>query len=168
MRVCIHIGAPKTGSSAIQYFLQNNRSKLEKYGYFYPEHRTDKNDVSGGHAELGSAVIAGDMEKASALIEGWLEEAKARKLTLLVSSEALYGRIAEVRELFSGHDVQVLAYFRHPVEALVSNHNQSIKRHFGRLPLADFLEQKAAPGNRGVNGEVFLDWIKVFGHESVR
>ncbi|HCP21144.1 MAG: hypothetical protein CMN81_16670 [Spongiibacter sp.] len=168
MRVCIHIGAPKTGSSAIQYFLRNNRSKLEKYGYFYPEHRTDKNDVSGGHAELGSAVIAGDMEKAADTVSGWLQEAQARKLTLLISSEALYGRISEVQELFQGHDVQIFAYFRNPVEALVSNHNQSIKRHFGRLPLVDFLEQRATPNNRGVNGEVFFDWVKVFGPQAVR
>ncbi len=168
MKVCIHIGAPKTGSSAIQYFLRNNRSKLEKYGYFYPEHRTDKNDVSGGHAELGSAVIAGDLEKGSSLVNGWVQEAQARKLTLLISSEALYGRISEVHELFQGHEVQILAYFRNPVEALVSNHNQSIKRHFGRLPLADFLEQRATPNNRGVNGEVFFDWVKAFGPEAVR
>lgn len=168
MRVCIHVGAPKTGSSAIQYFLRNNRSKLEKCGYFYPEHRTDKNNVSGGHAELGSAVISGDLEKAAAVVEEWLAEAKARKLTLLISSEALYGRISEIQELFSGHDVQILAYFRNPVEALVSNHNQSIKRHFGQMPLADFLEQRATSNHRGVNGEVFFDWVKSFGPESVR
>lgn len=167
MRVCVHIGAPKTGSSAIQYFLRNNRSKLEKYGYFYPEHRTDKNDVSGGHAELGRAVIDGDLEAASALVDQWAEEARARKLTLLVSTEALYGRIAETQKVFSGQDVQILAYFRNPVEALVSNHNQLIKRHFGRLPLADFLEQRAHPSNRGVNGDVFLDWVAALGQESL-
>jgi len=168
MRVVIHIGAPKSGSSAIQYFLLNNRSTLAKYGYFYPEHRTDRNDVSGGHAELGSAVIAGDLEKAFSLVNRWVREAQARKLTLLISSEALYGRISEVQKLFHGHEVRIVAYFRNPVEALVSNHNQSIKRHFGRLPLADFLEQRATPSNRGVNGEVFFDWVKAFGPEEVR
>ena len=168
MRVCIHIGAPKTGSSAIQYFLRNNRSKLKKHGYFYPQHRTDKNNVSGGHSDLGSLVIAGDLEKAADLVNGWFQEARAKDLALLISSEGLYGRISEVYELFQGYDVRILAYFRNPVEALVSNHNQSIKRHFGRLPLADFLEQRATPNNRGVNGEVFFDWVKAFGPEAVR
>lgn len=168
MKVCIHIGAPKTGSSAIQYFLRNNRSKLKKHGYFYPQHRTDKNNVSGGHADLGSLVIAGDSEKAADLVNGWIQEARAKNLALLISSEGLYGRISEVHKLFQGHDVKILAYFRNPVEALVSNHNQSIKRHFGRLPLTDFLEQLATPNNRGVNGDVFFDWVEVFGPEAVQ
>lgn len=168
MRVCIHIGAPKTGSSAIQNFLRNNRSKLEKCGYFYPEHRTDKNDVSGGHSELGRAVIDGNLHAASAIADQWLEEARARKLTLLVSAEALYGRVEETRKVFSGQDVQILAYFRNPIESLVSNHNQSIKRHYGRFLLAEFLERRAHPDNRGVNGEVFLDWIAAFGRKAVK
>ena len=112
MRVCIHIGAPKTGSSAIQYFLRNNRSKLKKHGYFYPQHRTDKNNVSGGHSDLGSLVIAGDLEKAADLVNGWFQEARAKDLALLISSEGLYGRISEVYELFQGYDVRILAYFR--------------------------------------------------------
>lgn len=168
MRVCIHIGAPKTGSSAIQYFLSKNRSRLKRSGYFYPDHRTDKNNVSGGHADLGRLVIAGDMEKAATLVNQWVQEAKAKKLALLISSEALYGRISAVHELFQGYEVQILAYFRNPVEALISNHNQSIKRHFGRLPLTEFLEQRATQNNRGVNGEVFFDWVKEFGSEAVR
>jgi hypothetical protein len=39
-RICyIHIGPHKTGTSSIQWFLQENRAELLKYGYFVPETR---------------------------------------------------------------------------------------------------------------------------------
>jgi hypothetical protein len=40
-RICyIHIGPHKTGTSSIQWFLQENRAELLKYGYFVPETAT--------------------------------------------------------------------------------------------------------------------------------
>jgi hypothetical protein len=33
----LHIGAPKTGSTALQYFLYENRRKLAEHGWIYPD-----------------------------------------------------------------------------------------------------------------------------------
>src|SRR5699024_12805516 len=35
--VYLHIGAHKTGTTALQYFLWNNRKRLRKEGYLYPK-----------------------------------------------------------------------------------------------------------------------------------
>ena len=42
-RVCyIHVGPHKTGTTSIQWFLQENREELLKCGYFVPESETKR------------------------------------------------------------------------------------------------------------------------------
>ncbi|WP_290485606.1 hypothetical protein [Idiomarina sp. UBA3162] len=167
MDVVLHIGAPKTGSSAIQYFLHQNRARLLKHGYYYPEHNFDENKVSGGHAHFGTAIAANDLDRAKELFEQWLNEARQLNAKLLISSEALYRHPERVKRLVEGHSVSVLAYFRHPLESLVSNHNQSIKRHYSTQTLDAFLNKQVGVINRGVSGQVFFDWIEYFGRDAV-
>jgi hypothetical protein len=54
--VVFHIGAPKTGASAIQKFLLENRQALKSLGFYYPEHALDENGVSGGHTGFGLKI----------------------------------------------------------------------------------------------------------------
>jgi hypothetical protein len=161
MNVILHIGAPKTGTSAIQFFLNENRNRLKKHGFYYPEHNFDPNNVSGGHASFGALLVEGNVEEAKKLLQQWLHEAKACNCRLLLSAEAMYRRPDSVVSLFEGHELEVFAYFRHPLESLISNHNQSIKRHYSTLTLDDFLYKQVGVNNRGVNGQVFFDWQKL-------
>ena len=39
--IYVHIGYGKTGTTSIQCFLANNRSKLKNYGIIYPNHPSD-------------------------------------------------------------------------------------------------------------------------------
>ena len=54
--VILHIGAPKTGSSALLNFFLKNREQLASAGYYYPEHGFDVNGISGGHSRLGISL----------------------------------------------------------------------------------------------------------------
>ncbi|HJY52915.1 MAG TPA: hypothetical protein VKD89_02735, partial [Candidatus Udaeobacter sp.] len=48
-RVChIHVGPHKTGTTSIQWFLQENRAELLTHGYFVPESETRR----GAHHAL--------------------------------------------------------------------------------------------------------------------
>lgn len=163
MKVILHIGAPKTGTSAIQFFLNENHKRLKSHGLYYPEHNFDPNNVSGGHASFGALLVEGRLEEAKTLLTQWVQEAEQAGCSLLLSAEAMYRRPESVVSLFEEHELQVFAYFRHPLESLVSNHNQSIKRHYSTLTLDDFLYKQVGVNNRGVNGQVFFDWKKLLG-----
>jgi len=54
-RVCyIHVGPHKTGTTSIQWFLQENRAEFLKSGYFVPEGETTR----GAHHALAEKLCA--------------------------------------------------------------------------------------------------------------
>lgn len=167
MQVILHIGAPKTGTSALQYFLNANQKRLERYGIYYPGHDHDANRVSGGHGKLARLVTEGDLGGAAELSEVWLQQAAAKGLKLLLSAEEFYAQADRLPALFAGHEVKVIAYARDPVEFLIANHNQSIKRHFGTEKLPSSLERAVNARNRGVSGEIFFDWASAVGKDNI-
>ena len=165
MRVFLHIGAPKTGTSAIQYFMNTNRLLLERLGFCYPEHHLDQNNVSGGHTSLGVSLVDKDMNKAGQIVDGWLSEAQKRRCDLVLSGESFYGFFKELKALFSGHSVEIISYYRDPLESLISNHNQVVKRHFETRNLSDYLATFIGQPAHGFSGEVLLKWQSFFGKE---
>ena len=67
--VIFHIGAPKTGSTAIQKFCLENRETLKEHGLYYPYHGVDVSDLKsalyavfgtfqGNNASNFSTVVA--------------------------------------------------------------------------------------------------------------
>ena len=57
-RVCyVHVGPHKTGTTSIQWFLQENRAELLKLGYFVPESDTKR----GAHHALAERLAGLDV-----------------------------------------------------------------------------------------------------------
>jgi len=164
--VVLHIGAPKCGSSAIQRFCVGQRDELLTSGYYYPEHPLDVNGVSGGHTQLAGALLNGKHEQAAATLQRWLEEARASKAILLLSAEALYGQHEAMAELCRGLRVKVVAFLRHPVEYLLANHNQGIKRHFSTQRLGALLPELLGRPAGHLAGLPLLHWAEAFGADS--
>lgn len=164
--VVLHIGAPKCGSSAIQRFCVGQRDELLTLGYYYPEHPLDVNGVSGGHTQLAGALLNGKHEQAAATLQRWLEEARARKAALLLSAEALYGQHEAMAELCRGLRVKVVAFLRHPVEYLLANHNQGIKRHFSTQRLGALLPDLLGRSTGHLAGLPLLQWADAFGDDN--
>jgi hypothetical protein len=130
MRILIHVGPGKTGSSAIQHSLLRRAPELLQHGIYYPSHILDKNGVSSGNVDAvfstdASGSLIFSHEKAS----GLLEQAKHRGAnTLLLSSEAFIARFEPMLAFFEC--VNVIFYLRNPMECAESLYNQSVKRHF--------------------------------------
>lgn len=164
--IILHVGAPKCGSSAIQRFCVNHRSELLTLGYYYPEHTLDVNGVSGGHTQLAGALLDNKREQAAATLQCWLQEARTHRACLLLSAEALYGQHQAMAELCVGFQVRVIAFLRHPVEYLIANHNQGIKRHFSTKRLDALLPEMLGRPTGHLAGLPLLHWADAFGEKN--
>ncbi|SEN44705.1 hypothetical protein [Halomonas caseinilytica] len=162
----IHIGAPKAGSSALQRFCNNNNEKLKEFGFYYPEHSMDKNGVSGGHTQIAGRLVKNDIEKAKEKFDEWLSEADRKGLTLLLSAEAFYGKHAEMKEIAGHCNVRIIAYMRNPIDYLIGNHNQGIKRHMSTRRLSYEVDWSLDRSTGHLAGLPLLAWADAFGDKN--
>ena len=87
-RICyIHIGPHKTGTTAIQSFLQGNRAELLRHGYFVPE----SGNVNGGHHPLARQLCGAEVPPQHRHAAAKFAEALAgaRCEGIVISSEVL-------------------------------------------------------------------------------
>jgi hypothetical protein len=129
LRIVIHIGPPKSGTSAIQKWLTENRERLIVQGVYYPEHGVDKNGVSSGNLfALFELLANGNLQFSDekfALLE---KSANLKKChTLILSSEFFFQHIVVLAKELP--EATFLAYIRFPLEVVESSYNQGIKRH---------------------------------------
>lgn len=130
----LHIGANKTGTSAIQRFCNGHRARLAAAGVLYPEA-----GCSGeAHYRLSDAFgfsHRGLDAGARRALQDDIRSALARELAgscprqVIFSSEnfVLYGSVAEVRDFFRDFDVRVVLYVRRHDRWWPSAWNQSVR-----------------------------------------
>jgi hypothetical protein len=89
-RICyIHVGPHKSGTTSIQWFLQENRAELLKRGYFVPESDTKR----GAHHALAEGLTGLEVgEHREPLVARSIRAiAEAPAEAVIISSEALEG-----------------------------------------------------------------------------
>jgi tetratricopeptide (TPR) repeat protein len=130
----IHVGPPKTGTSAIQNWFSKNADMLRTRGVYYPEHALDPNGVSSGNLSIvcdivqplavgKPAEITVSKEKVTRLLEVFNESGCH---CLFLSSEFFIQHMVALKKLIP--DVFFIAYLRNPIEIIESNYNQGVKR----------------------------------------
>jgi len=130
LTILIHVGPPKSGTSAIQKWLTENTQSLKNAGVFYPSHLTDANGVSSGNLlSLFEHNLKGELkfskEKKRKLLSDFNE---SNASTLLLSSEFFFRQLDLLSEEFP--EAKFIAYLRFPIEVIESSYNQGVKRHF--------------------------------------
>ncbi|WP_162901384.1 histidine kinase [Breoghania sp. L-A4] len=152
MKVIIHIGATKTGSSALQHYLHKNSSRLAQDGVCYP----NVGIASGAQHLIAAALhpsafrmhsndLPDPLPERLVRFRGMMTQALAAARstnahTLLLSSEYLWGEFpdsffASWMESLAGCDVSIYAVLRRPDQWLQSSYLQALKsgqdRDFG-------------------------------------
>ena len=130
MKVLLHIGVWKTGSSAIQIFLGRNRDALRERGLIWPAHAVRRD----GHNAIVHSLRENDDARLDRLLGAARAEARGRRdATVVVSSEHLWPldrrRLKRLAGKLAGDEVKVLAYIRPQEEMWASLYAQQAKAY---------------------------------------
>ncbi len=145
----IHMGGPKTGTSAIQAFLAKNRKKLCQDGVDYPSLEDLGSAESGGVTSGNGVSIAlafqQDKSGESSQYCSYLQVLKSSQATaVLISSEHFAYSKREQLEIIkadveaTGRTLKLVLYIRPQIESVISFYAQRIKRHGESGPLERF------------------------------
>lgn len=146
-RCVLHIGTPKTGTTALQVFLAANAESLRSHGFNYPA--TARR--GGGHHDLAFMCSGGYPEWSApnehsfdTLTRQLKQEIQASPLDLILSSENFYWLCSAeiVAELIAAlgidpRNTTIVVYLRRQEDMVVSWYNQAVKA----LGYAGTLEQ---------------------------
>ena len=149
--VYLHIGLPKTGTTAIQHFLRDNNTALEKHGICYPDLGLDYSSVSpyrNGHF-LVPYFKGEDLPTYESSLNQ-LEEIGNRFEKIILSDEALW-RFGEQRpeaweKLLDdlkerGLRLHIIVYLRRQDRFLLSYYRQRVKGVHTDLSFYDCLDE---------------------------
>lgn len=136
----IHVGRAKTGSTALQIFLYENREKLEDYGWCYPSLKEEFPFVAGnGCPEKNGDIFLEEIEEKRELSkskenwnivwEGILEKLKEKNV--IISAEELSGIDITQKFLIKAKQkystIKVIIYLRRQDRAIEAMWNQRVK-----------------------------------------
>lgn len=144
IKLFLHIGHGKTGTSAIQSSLAIASDELFKKGISYPIQQSLRDQAA--QLEITSGNWQPNQE--SSLTEQLLEISKShqRYSSIILSSESLFWLVPELihnKSEWENHiDIHIILAVREIEEMLSSEYQQRIKRHGDAMPLKQFLRAR--------------------------
>jgi hypothetical protein len=131
-RIDIHVGQHKTGTSAIQKSLNQNREWLLTKGILYPQP-----DCLDAHHQIASYVLSTVEDKTVThnkffeIVESWNKQANFQNCLLLLSSEIFSEGVDfdYLKGYFSDKKVRIIIYIRRQDLLLESVYNQVLKQN---------------------------------------
>ena len=133
-KLVFHAGTNKTGTTTLQYCLEENKTRLAQRGIYYPPTRHDP-PRPPKHQFLVKQMIAGDVQGLGASVLSALRAMPSNTNLILFSAEGLFNHwwdfAAESRSMLrflaSAFRLEVLICFRDAVEFAVSSYCQSVR-----------------------------------------
>ena len=129
MQIYIHIGPPKSGTSAIQNWCARHQQTLLENSVYYPSHTVDENGISSGNLRsLFSKDSSGNLEFKQTKLLKEIKHAKGIGAKIIVFSSEFFFKQAELL-IDAIPDAKFIAYIRFGLEQFESSYNQGVKRH---------------------------------------
>ncbi len=163
MKVYLHTGAGKTGTSALQVALATLRPQLAAAGILYPagfngsDARAELGETTSGNAAILGGLVNAKQRRPGfdkPAVMAWLNAciAEAAGRDLLFSSEMMqFARADETAELCAffaaaGYEVTVIHYVRHALDQAVAAYLQHLKH--GMIGLIGSGEHEELPDRK--------------------
>jgi len=174
----LHIGFHKTGTSALQEYLNENREELEEKGIFYPK---SLNNKYPGNVDLSWALkkeppkwssITNSQEKEK-IISYYLHQIKNTECNdIIISSEDFslldneISSIEKIKTIFNNYNIKIIAYIREPKEFIFSLYAHAVREKVVTSSFEEYLLNKY--NFRASDFALrLLPWQKVFGKEKL-
>jgi len=134
MKLILHIGLPKTGSTYLQSALAFNRKRLSSiYGIYWPiscSYKSGEGDTIGHH-KFADSLKRGDLTSAKQMLLETVNEANKHGCnSIIISSEGL--SVVNTNTFESAIDgiglseINIIAYLRHPADLILSWYSQDV------------------------------------------
>ena len=181
MRILLHVGMPKAGSTALQQALAGARDALARRGVLYPRaplFQDSQNFLVAGLEErrhamprMIRAAYEGRLDEIQPAFTKWLEGLRAsvaasRPETLVLSSEWLFGlrgssKFDRLGELLGGlggpgGGIEIVAYVRRPSDQYLSAIQQTLKGSHAIRPPAAVRYRTPLEGFARIAGQVHV------------
>ncbi|MDC9728556.1 MAG: hypothetical protein PSN04_04400 [Methyloprofundus sp.] len=136
LKLVIHAGTPKTGTTSLQTYLDKKQRKLRGLGILYP-HNLEKltNSSAPKHQWFEKNLATANLDSFLENFKNILSQVKKETHTIILSSEGIYNywwdfpeeSKALLCELDQFFDVEVWVWFREPLEFIESYYKQCIR-----------------------------------------
>lgn len=151
MKYIIHIGQSKTGTSSLQSFLSNNRKKLTKQGFLYPDVFIGNNALNTSEHNALADELAGFTRHPGLSSKEYFEQFKSQAKDnncnkIILSAESFFGtpqiwRVSDENEFWEVHnkkvknlaqfiqdnEIEIIVYLRHQSDWFESGISQIIR-----------------------------------------
>jgi len=136
LKLIIHVGTPKTGTTSLQTYLEKRQRKLRGKGIIYP-HNLEKiqNPTAPKHQWFEKNLVTTNLESFLENFKNIISQVKKDTHTIILSSEGIYNYwwdfpdeskdiLSELSKLF---DIDVWVWFREPLVFIESYYKQCIR-----------------------------------------
>ncbi|PKI00979.1 sulfotransferase family protein [Glaciecola sp. 33A] len=136
LKLIIHVGTPKTGTTSLQTYLNKKQRKLRGKGILYP-HNLDKlqNTAAPKHQWFEKNLVTINLDSLLENFRNIISQVKSDTHTIILSSEGIYNYWWDfpsqskdiLGELSKRFDIEVWVWFREPLGFIESYYKQCIR-----------------------------------------
>lgn len=167
MKIIVHIGAHKTGTSYIQQVLFQSYDSLLSNGILYP-----KSIISGNnHGLFANSFKNKDSQRSLSMIDLLNEEIEKHDPQLVIISSECFVEHKDIAMRFKERlecrfsDIEFLYYYREPVNWLSSLFNEIVRDPFRRYT-GEIEESREFVARSYIHTNLAKPWLDSFGARS--
>jgi len=136
LKLIIHVGTPKTGTTSIQIYLDKKQGKLRRKGILYPHnHKNLHNPNAPKHQWFEKNLVTTHLDNFIENVKNIISQVKEDTHTIILSSEGIYNYWWDfpdeskdiLCELGKRFDIEIWAWFREPLDFIEDYYNQCIR-----------------------------------------